>query len=68
MAAMNPINLNIANREELGKVLGLGPDLTDDLINYRELNGPFRSWESLKSIQGITDFVIWDIKKNGAKL
>lgn len=68
MAAFTPINLNIASREELGKILELGPDLTDDIINYREVNGPFRSWESLKSINGMTDYLIRDIKKIGASL
>jgi competence ComEA-like helix-hairpin-helix protein len=66
MARTARINLNIVSREILDRIFSLGPDLSEDIINYREVNGPFKNWESLKSIAGITDSLIEDMMRGGA--
>ncbi|MFZ5996826.1 MAG: ComEA family DNA-binding protein [Nitrospirota bacterium] len=68
MATRVLVNINTASREELDVTLGLGPDLADDIINYRELNGPFKSWDDLRNVEGVTDTVILLIMNSGATL
>lgn len=68
MAVLTKININTASREELAGILGLGPDLADDIVNYRELYGPFKNWEDLKHIEGITDSVIEEMQNSGATI
>ncbi|MEW6115607.1 MAG: helix-hairpin-helix domain-containing protein [Nitrospirota bacterium] len=68
MATRVQVNINTASREELDVTLGLGPDLADDIINYRELNGPFKSWDDLRNVEGVTDTVILLIMNSGATL
>ncbi len=68
MATLTQVNLNTADRETLEGVLDLGPDLADAVINYRELYGPFKTWDELKSIEGITENVIYELRNRGVTL
>lgn len=68
MVTITKLNINTASRDELDNILGLGPDLAEDIVTYRELNGPFKSWDDLKNIEGITDSIINDMQSSGAKL
>jgi uncharacterized protein len=44
------VSLNTASRQILSYVSGLGPVLAQNIINYRNENGPFRSREELKKV------------------
>lgn len=57
------VNLNTASVEELKGIPGLGEDKARQLVNYREKNGPFESWEDLSDIPGFSDNQIEALKK-----
>ncbi len=65
-AARN-INLNTATLNEM-KGLGINPEAAQALINFREANGPFESWEDLKAVAGFTPDLIDGVRKKGAVL
>ena len=56
------ININRAGREELMTLSGIGESKAEDIITYREENGPFQAIEDLKQIRGIKDGVFNKIK------
>lgn len=49
------VDLNTATKEELETVKGIGPAKADAIIEYRRLNGPFKSVDGLKEIKGFGD-------------
>ncbi|WP_226677357.1 helix-hairpin-helix domain-containing protein [Mesobacillus jeotgali] len=49
------VNLNSAGSSELQTLPGIGPAKADAIIEYREMNGPYKSIEDLKEISGIGD-------------
>ncbi len=44
------INLNTASTHLLTRVSGLGPGLAQNIVEYRQVNGPFRSRKALKKV------------------
>ena len=51
--ALTPVNLNTATAEQLQKLPGIGPKIAEEIIKYREANGPFKSVEDLIAVKGI---------------
>lgn len=49
------ININTAGYEELQRITGVGPVIAGRIIEYRQVNGPFRSLEEIKKVNGIGD-------------
>ncbi|MBF0546966.1 MAG: helix-hairpin-helix domain-containing protein [Candidatus Riflebacteria bacterium] len=49
------VNINTAGRAELARLPGIGPDLADKIISYRNYNGPFQTPQDIKKINGIGD-------------
>lgn len=49
------ININIASKNELDKLPGIGPTLAQRIVDYRQANGPFRDCGELRNIKGITE-------------
>lgn len=62
------INLNTASMEELSHLRMVGRNRAQDIINYRNEHGPFRSWDDLDNVPGFSKGMIEDIKKSGATL
>jgi competence protein ComEA len=49
----NPININNATPEQLDLLPGIGPTRAQDIITYRDNNGPFTSTEDIQDVPGI---------------
>lgn len=61
-AAPQQININQADSEKLTELTGIGPSRAMDIIRYREQNGPFKSIEEIKNVNGIGDKTYEKIK------
>lgn len=51
--ATGQVNLNTATLAELQTVSGIGAKRAQDIIDYRETNGKFKSLDDLKNVSGI---------------
>lgn len=51
--AKSKVNINKANQEELAKLPDIGPKIAEEIIKYREKNGPFKNIEDIKKVSGI---------------
>jgi len=47
------VSLNAATLEQLDSLPGIGPTIAQDIITYREANGPFTSIDQLAEVSGI---------------
>lgn len=47
------ININLASADELTELSGIGPSRAEDIVKYREENGPFSSIDDIKNVPGI---------------
>ena len=56
------VNINLASKDELLSVRGIGETLAGRIIEYREKKGGFFSTEDIKKVNGITDAVYEKIK------
>lgn len=57
------LDLNIASADQLQRVPGIHQSLAQNIIRFREANGPFTSVDDLSRIQGIDNFKMEMIKK-----
>ena len=48
------LNINTATVQQLVSVLGLDPGIAQDIVDYRERNGPFRQVEDLLKVRVVT--------------
>lgn len=56
------VPINSATAEELATLPGVGPELAERIIRYREANGPFADLEALDAVEGIGPGVLEDIQ------
>lgn len=56
------ININTASLEELTTITGIGESKAQNIIEYRETNGNFKTIEDIKNISGIGDALFEKIK------
>ena len=47
------ININQASQEKLTQLKGIGPVLSERIVEYREEHGPFQSPEDIMDVKGI---------------
>jgi competence protein ComEA len=52
-AAAAAVNINTATKDELVALPGIGPSKAQAILDYRKLNGPFKSVDDLKNVKGI---------------
>jgi competence protein ComEA len=53
--ALAAVNINSATREQLESLDGVGPVKAQAIIDYRKKNGPFKTLEDIKKVDGIGD-------------
>lgn len=58
------VSINTATKEELMTLTGIGDSKAEDIIKYREENGPFKAIEDIKNVSGIGDSLFAKIKEN----
>lgn len=56
------VNINTADASQLSTLPGIGPALSQRIIQYRETNGDFSSIEEIKKVSGIGDKKYEDLK------
>jgi competence protein ComEA len=64
--ALAAVNINSATKEQLESLDGIGPVKAQAIIDYRKKNGPFKSLEDLKKVDGIGDATFEKVKKDVA--
>lgn len=57
----NQINLNTATVTDLQTISGIGPKRAQDIIDYRDQHGGFKTVDELKEISGIGDKIFADL-------
>lgn len=59
LAAAPPVNINTAGPEVLAEAIdGVGIKRAEQIIRFREENGPFRSVDDLRNVQGIGERIL----------
>lgn len=52
--AADDVNINTADAETLMKILkGVGPEKAAAIVDYRNMNGPFKNVDELMQVKGI---------------
>lgn len=57
-----PININSASQAELEALPGIGPVISQKIIDYRAVHGPFTSIEAIQDVAGIGPAIFEKIK------
>lgn len=58
------VSINTGTKEELMTLSGIGESKAQDIIKYREENGPFKNIEDIKNVSGIGESLFAKIKEN----
>jgi competence protein ComEA len=61
-AAFAVVNINSASQKQLEELPGVGPVKAKAIIDYRKKNGPFKTTEDIKKVEGIGDATYDQIK------
>jgi competence protein ComEA len=64
MPVKHKMDLNTASVEELAGMQGLGEGHARDIVQYREKNGPFKSFDDLKNVPGFDAKLIEVVREN----
>lgn len=57
------INLNHANESELQQLPGIGPALAEQIIERRNVEGPYQSVDELSEVSGISDRMVDELRE-----
>ena len=60
--AIAAVNINSATKEQLESLNGVGPVKAQAIIDYRKKNGPFKTLDDVKKVDGIGDATFDKIK------
>lgn len=61
-SAKNPLNVNDASQKALKRLPGIGPALSDRIIEYRSTQRPFQRIEELERVSGIGPKTLADLR------
>ena len=56
--AMEPVNINTADKDLLMQITGIGEKRAEAIIDYRDNNGRFKSVDELTRVRGIGQSVV----------
>jgi competence protein ComEA len=56
------VNINTASKSELMKLKGVGREVAEKIIAYREKNGPFKTPEGIRKVSGIGKG-LWEVNR-----
>jgi competence protein ComEA len=59
------LDLNTVNEPELERIQGIGKLHAKNIIDYRTKNGPFKSWDDLRKVQGFSNDMMETLKRYG---
>jgi competence protein ComEA len=62
-ASQQKVAINVATKEELENITGIGPKKAESILKYREQNGPFQKIEDLLKVDGIGEKSLEKIKE-----
>ena len=62
------VDLNRAKVEDLEHIGVLGRKRAQDIINYRNEHGPFKSWSDLEKVPGFSKKLADDLKNQGIEI
>jgi competence protein ComEA len=62
--AAQAININTADKATLMSIKGVGESRAEAIIAWREKNGPFKSVDQLKDVQGIGQAILDSNREN----
>jgi len=52
------ININTASVDELTQLQKVGPKTAENIVVYRDANGPFKTLDDLKNVKGVGDKIL----------
>jgi competence protein ComEA len=52
------ININTASVDELTQLQKVGPKTAENIVAYRDVNGPFKTLDDLKNVKGVGDKIL----------
>ena len=58
-------DLNTATEQQLASIQGLNRDQAKKIIDFRNQNGTFSSWEDLKRVPGMQGTMLDTLKRQG---
>jgi competence protein ComEA len=61
--ATGRVNINTADRDELETIPSVGPATAENIIGYREENGPFKTIEEIMNVSGIGEGKFEDMQE-----
>jgi competence ComEA-like helix-hairpin-helix protein len=64
----NSVDMNTVDQAALERIQGVGPNLASKVIDYREQNGPFKTWDDLKKIPGMSPAMIDNLQRQGVTI
>ena len=59
---MEKVDLNRANASDLDKIKGIGPVVSNLIVNFRNEHGPFKSWDDVGKIPGFKTRMVEQVK------
>jgi competence protein ComEA len=59
-----PVNINTANAKEIETDLSFTPAASEALVKYRADHGPFKSYEEVQKVPGLSGNLLEEQKKN----
>ena len=70
MAKVSNIDLNRASAQEIAEadIPQVSLERANDLVEYREENGPFQSWDDVKRVPGFSQGMIDNLRQSGVTL